>query len=207
MFVLHWFLSIVFWVVVWIPFYVLGFLVGWMGLLFCNRDSEHMPWLWRPWDNKAHGINGTLGGNNPKWVIICNPELQDESIPLSERQKMMNDIIKNKTGKERTYWKRWVWLIWRNPVSNLSLGWLGAKITRPVKNVYCKKFKGGSSVALYRSGIFWCYVLFFSYNATKGFYHVFGWKLLDLTEDGEGKTKARFMFRISPLYTGKVASL
>ena len=207
MFILRFLASFILWILIWIPFYILGFLVGWIGLIFCKRESEHMPWLWWPWDNKAHGINGTLSGNNPKWVVICNPEAFPPEGGMDENYKILQKIVNEKTGKERTFWKRWVWLIWRNPVSNLSLDWLGAKITKPVKNVYFKKFNGGSSFALYRSGIFWCYVLFFSYSNNKGFYHVFGWKLLDLTQDEKGGTKARFMFRISPLYTGKVAAL
>lgn len=206
MFVMHLLISFFLWITLWIPFYILGFLVGWIGLLFCNKDSEHLPKLWWPWDN-SHGINGTLGGNNPKWVYLCNPELQDESVPLSIRQQKMQFIIDNKTGKERTFIKRWIWLYWRNPVSNLSLWWIGAKIPMvngeyvKTENTYYRVFFNRLTIGCYRCGKLWCYNFMFQYSDKKAFYHVVGWKLLDITTDVEGGHRARFMYRISPLYS------
>lgn len=165
-----------------------------------------MPILWWPWDS-SHGINGTLGGNNPKWLYLCNPELQDESVPLSERQKKMQFIVNNKTGKERTFFKRWIWLYWRNPVTNLSLYAIGAKIPKKngeyikTENTYYRTFFNKLTIGCYRCGWLWCYNFMFQYSDKKMFYHVFGWKLLDITTDIEGDNRARFMFRISPFYS------
>ena len=49
LFLPRWIITTAIWVCVWLPFYILGYLVVWVGLLFCDRDSEHMPKLWWPW--------------------------------------------------------------------------------------------------------------------------------------------------------------
>lgn len=206
MFLIRYLISIFLWLTIWIPIYLLGFLVGWMGLLFCNRDSEHMPKLWWFWDNETHGINGTLGGNNPKWVLICNPEVFPEGESLDKQYATLQRIVSEKSGKERTFWNRWVWLYWRNPVTNISLYTLGVKIKDKPINVFYRNWFNKITFSHYQSGPWWCYILMFQYSNTKSFFHVFGWKLLDLSPEKDGSQRARFMFRISPLYTGKMPS-
>lgn len=188
MFPFRYLASLALWLTLWIPFYLLGFLVGWIGLLFCTRESEHLPWLWWPWDN-SHGINGTLNGNNPKWVVICNPEIMD--LPVHAQGSYLRCLIESKTGKERTYRNRWIWLFWRNPVSNLSLYPMGMKVDKPLKTV---RYETGPFVyEKVLCGAAWFYGLTFKYHAKRGFYHAFGWKFRDPAEG-----RARFMFRISP---------
>lgn len=83
-------------VLAWLAGYVSGFFVTWIGLVFCGKDAEHMPVLFWIWDN-PDGINGTARGNNPIWPRICGSE-----------------------EATRTFKNRWIWVTWRNPVSNLS---------------------------------------------------------------------------------------
>jgi len=128
-----------------LPAYLVGFLVTWLGLLLCDHTSEHMSWPWWPWDN-IHGINGTLGGNNPKW-----PRITD--------------------GKHRTFKYRWVWVTWRNPVSNFSR-LIGVKT--PSKWA-------------------WQHDYSVPYGNGREFWFRFGWKLSD-PKNG----KSPFLFRISP---------
>lgn len=186
--VLQWILTTILWLLFWIPTYLTGFLVTWIGLLFCNKNSEHMPRLWWLWDN-SHGINGTLNNNNLNWVVICNPEIYD--LPFDERLKQIQLLVENKTGKERTFKNRWIWITWRNPVSNLSLYPMGINIK---KSVFRKEFKFKRFVFEKVScGLFWFYSATFKYNADRGFYYSFGWKFLDPADD-----RARFIYRISP---------
>jgi len=183
--------SLTLWLALWIPFYLLGFLAGWAGLLFCTRESEHLPWLWWPWDN-SHGINGTLNGNNPKWVVICNPEIKD--FPVYEQGNYLRWLIESKAGKERAYRKRWIWLFWRNPVSNLSLYPMGVSVTRPVRRS-TRLHEFGIMTERVTAGWPWFYSVLMPYNARRGLYFGFGWKLLDIDPTTR---RARFIFRISP---------
>ena len=189
MLIFRFLISVIIWVFIWLPFYFIGFFVTWLGLLFCNRDSEHMPVLWWPWDN-SHGINGTIGNNNLKWVYLCNKTAID-NVPDSKKMDGMQYFIDTKSGNERKFNNRWTWVTWRNPVSNLSLFLLGLRIYKPVvtknyniANVYFEKVTSGHG---------WFYSVTIKYNTLRGFYFAFGWKFLDPADN-----RARFIFRISP---------
>jgi hypothetical protein len=75
-----------------------------MGLLFCTSSSTRLPKIFWLWDNET-GINGTLGGNNPKWPRICAAAGR----------------------KETDFVSRFVWLAWRNPCSNVGRVILSAR--------------------------------------------------------------------------------
>lgn len=186
-FIFAWLVSTFIWLTVWIPLYILGFLFIWIGLLFCNRNSEKLPKLWWLWDN-SHGINGTIDYNNLNWVYICNP---DQFFNKKDPIKVCKDIIDSKTGNERKYGNRWIWLAWRNPVSNPSMYMIGLKIKKPV-TVTTKTFWRFIFTKV-SSGFGWSYAFAFKYNETRGFYYSFGWKFND-PADGI----ARFIYRISP---------
>lgn len=188
LFIFRWAVTTVLWLAVWIPIYILGFFVTWIGLLFCKRSSEHMAWPWYFWDNN-HGINGTLGYNNMNWIGICNPELFD--LTPSKRIKAAYKLVDTQTGKERSFKNRWLWVTWRNPVSNLSLYPMGLKITKPVNKVI--KDNGRFRFEKVTSGLGWFYSLTIRYNSERGFFYGIGWKFLDPSED-----RARFIYRISP---------
>lgn len=173
MILIYWPVVTLIWLAVWLPFYVLGFAVTWIGLLLTPEDAEHMPILFWPWDN-SHGVNGTLDGNNPGWRIKCG-------------------------GKERTFKNRWIWVTWRNPVSNLSLYPLGF-VCPPqydakqwelwrvrVERVTCR------AAPWLRS-----YSLFIYWSSHRYFQTTIGWKVNDTITSGG---RSRFMYRISPWRT------
>lgn len=197
-FIFRFIITFIIWVLFWIPFYILGFFVTWLGLLFLNRNSEHMIPLFWPWDN-SHGVNGTLPSfdnpvNNPKWVLLCNPETFN-TLPAESVWNTILEIVKNKSGNERTFSKRWVWCTWRNPVSNLSLYFLGKKVKNPI---HIKKYNFNFFIiekVTSQGG--WFYSITIPYNDERCFYHSFGWKYLDLYVN-ESYSRARFIFRISP---------
>ena len=76
-------------------------IAGWfivpIGLLFCNKDSEHMPKLFWLWDNAVDTINGDEG----KWKEVC------------EKAWFLKDPT--------SYWTRWKWLAIRNAARNYSM--------------------------------------------------------------------------------------
>lgn len=182
-----WLITTLLWVLVWIPFYILGFLLTWIGLIFTNRNSEHMFFPWWFWDNN-HGINGTLDYNNLNWVYLCNPQ---ENWKVPDPIAKCKEIIDSKKGNERTYGKRWQWVTWRNPVTNVSMYLIGVKINKPViANTYSF---GPFEFEIDTSGSLWYYGFTLKYSTKKGFYYGFGWKFTD-PSDG----RARFVYRISP---------
>lgn len=187
-FIFAWVITTFIWLTVWIPFYILGFLVTWVGILFCNRNSEKLPLLWWPWDN-SHGINGTIGYNNLNWVIICNPDIL--LYPANKQLSQIKYIVDSKTGNERTYKNRWVWITWRNPVSNLSLYPMGKKITNEV--VTTQTTIGSFIFEKTTSGFLWFYSITIKYSDKRGFFYGFGWKFTDPADN-----RARFIYRISP---------
>lgn len=187
-FILRWAITTFLWIVCWIIPYIIGYFVTWVGLLFCNKDSEHMPILWWGWDNN-HGINGTLGYNNLNWVIICNPEIND--LPVKKQFKQVKLLVDTKTGKERSFKNRWIWTTFRNPVTNISLYMIGLKLTKPVVSKF-KEFKN-IQVEKTTSGFGWFYSITIKYNSERGFYYGIGWKFTDPSEN-----RARFIYRISP---------
>ena len=194
-FILSFIISLFLWIFIWIPFYILGFLLIWIGLLFCVRTSERMPILWWFWDNTPHGINGTLKTNgqinNMKWVYICNkPEI--DQLPENKKYNFMVSLVESKTGKERTYKNRWVWCAWRNAVSNLSLYLIGLKVTKPIYPI-TKLIGNRIKIEKVTSGLGWFYSFMYKYNNERCLYLAFGWKFLDICDN-----RARFIFRISP---------
>lgn len=187
MFPIHWLITTIIWITCWLPFYFIGFFVTWIGLLFCNKDSIHMPKLWWLWDN-SHGINGTINDNNGNWVIICNNGI---NATPEEKRKILAHCFSTNLGLERTYRNRWIWITWRNPVSNLSMYLMGLKINKPVE-YYSKSF-GPFKFEKATSGRGWFYAFTLKYNNARGFFYAIGWKFLDPAEG-----RARFMYRISP---------
>jgi len=190
LFLPRWIMTTVIWVCVWIPFYILGYLVVWVGLLFCDRASEHMPKLWWPWDN-YDGINGTLYMHNLNWVYICNP---DAFVNIKDPTLVAMSIVLTQTGNERKYGRRYEWCAFRNPVSNVSMYMIGAKLRKPV-NVWSKLI-GPFFFECNTSGALWYYGFAIQYSSTKEFYYGWGWKFTDVV-DGI----ARFVYRISPSRT------
>lgn len=189
------------WLLFWIPVYILGYFVTWIGLLFCNRGSEHMPVLWWLWDN-CLGINGTINYNNLKWPYTCNKKAIDKEAALTGRNVW--DVTKSwvdmQTGKERSYGKRWIWVTFRNPVSNLTRGFLGRKMSadQPITtktwkflNVHVRRDEVGF--------LLWQYEVDFYWNSKKAFQYIIGWKVTDL--GAGGGDHAVFMYRISPFRT------
>jgi hypothetical protein len=136
-------------VIVWLIFWILGFPMVALGLLFCNEQSERMPRLFCPWDNFTSGINGTLNGNNPNWPRITN-------------------------GKNRTYRYRWLWLAWRNPVSGASYKPLGVPITAEPS-----RQEIGRRIVMYRLGKFFSLAMTLPWflKRDRGVFLRFGWKL------------------------------
>ena len=185
MIIFAWLISTLLWVTVWIPFYILGFFVTWIGLLFTTRNSEHMPFPWWFWDSNA-GINGTLGYQNLNWVLICNPWLSNSVNPINNAKY----LIDSKKGNERTYMNRWLWVTWRNPVTNISR-WLIGVSERPFE---VEGWEAGPLVYQHISaGFLWSYSFTFKYSDKRGFFFRFGWKFDDV-QDG----RACFIYRISP---------
>ena len=186
-FIFAWIVTTLLWLGIWMPFYLLGYISTWLGLLFCNRNSEHMAFPWWFWDN-IDGINGTLEYKNLNWVYICNPEVNwkvKDPIALAKK------IVDSKQGNERKYKNRWTWVTFRNPVTNLSLYLIGVKITNPVTS---NTYNFGPFVFVSdKSGFLWTYAFTIKYNNERGFFYSFGWKFTD-PSDG----RARFLYRISP---------
>ena len=187
MIVIRWLITTILWLTIWIPVYLLGFFVTWIGLLFCKTTDNHLPKLWWIWDN-SHGINGTIDYNNLNWVYICNPT---EFVNVKDPIAVCKNIVDSRIGKERSFKNRWVWITWRNPVSNLSLYGIGLKINKNI-NEY-KRNLGPIVFEKVICGYGWFYSFTIKYNLTRGFYYGFGWKFLDPADN-----RARFMYRISP---------
>jgi hypothetical protein len=99
-----WLLAATLFLLVFLPFYFIGFVAVPMGLLFCTAHSTRLPIIFWAWDNET-GINGTIGGNNPKWPRICAAAGR----------------------KETDFLSRFIWLAWRNPCSNVGRHLLSAK--------------------------------------------------------------------------------
>lgn len=188
MIIFAWLISTLLWVTVWIPFYILGFFVTWIGLLFTNRNSEHMLFPWWFWDSNA-GINGTLGYENLNWVLICNPWLGSFQNPI-ERAK---DLIDSENGNERKYSNRWIWVTWRNPVTNVSRWLIGLSGREYTKSGWSF---GPFEYEKLSTGFLWSYSFTFKYTSKKGFFYRFGWKFDDIQQG-----RACFMYRISPFKT------
>ena len=164
MIVVHFIFSLFLWVFWILPVYLLGFQMVTIGLLFCREDSEHMPFIFWPWDNWT-GINGTLFGQNPSWPRITN-------------------------GKNRTYRYRWIWLAWRNPVSNWS------RILAPVIKegvVHTERRFWRFTYQTNRIEWFWDYAFSVRLTEAREAFFRFGWKL----SEKPGRI-AKMMFRVSP---------
>lgn len=192
----RWFVTSLVWVSTWLPMYIFGYMWTFIPLLFTNRNSDHMPFFGWFWDSN-HGIHGALGYNNLKWVYACNKDRINERIPLGiDIWRECRVIVDNKSGNERTFWNKWKWITFRNPVTNLSLYVIGFKVTKPVE--YYSWMKGLLCVERLESGWMWLYTirLFYSKAKTHYFHYSFGWKLNDLSEG-----RARFIYRISPWRT------
>ncbi len=167
-------------VLAWLIGYVSGYFVTWIGLLFCKEQDEFMPKLFWLWDN-PDGINGTVRGNNPIWPRICGSE-----------------------KATRTFRNRWIWITFRNPVSNLS-----RLLGRRTGAVQSRKV---------RTGVFldcpWVYESLMAYDAARGapvplrqfsmlygkdhgrkLWIRLGWSLLALDQD---TGVAKLLFRFTP---------
>lgn len=187
MIVFAWIITTVLWLAIWIPFYVIGFLVTWIGLVVCGRKAEHMAFPWWFWDSN-HGINGTLDYNNLNWIGICNPDV----FLAPDPEAAARGIVDRKDGNERKFKNRWIWITWRNPVTNVSMYLLGKRIRKPVTE---RNWTFGPVIlGRVRCGWLWTYSVTIRYpGGNRCFYYAFGWKFLD-PSDG----RARFLYRISP---------
>lgn len=186
MIIFAWLISTVLWVGVWIPFYILGFLVTWLGVLLTTRNSEHMIPLWWFWGSNA-GINGTLGYENLNWVFICNPQV-DWNVP--DPIALAKSIVDNKTGNERKRSNRWIWVTWRNPVTNVSR-WLIGRGQSEYKT--CEWSIGPLEFKRLTTFLGWSYSFTLRYSNTRGFFYRFGWKFDDVQQG-----RSCFIYRISP---------
>ena len=194
----RWPIATALWLIFWIPVYIAGYLFTWIGLLFCNRDSEFMPKLWWLWDN-CYGINGTIEYNNLKWPYTCNKRKIDEYAASTGRSiwDVTKDLVDKKIGAERTYRNRWIWVTFRNPVSNLTRVLLGRKMT-PETPIATKQWKFlNVEIRRDQAGFLrWQYEVNFYWSAKKRFQYIIGWKVTDL--GAGGGDRAVFMYRISP---------
>ncbi len=194
----RWLIATVIWLFIWIPVYLLGYFVTWIGLLFCHRDSEFMPKLWWLWDN-CYGINGTIDYNNLKWPYTCNKKQIDDLAAKTGQSiwEVTKQVVDRHTGKERTYGKRWVWVTFRNPVSNLSRVVLG-RTMQPETPIRTKEWAFlNLTIRRDEAGwLRWQYDINFFWSKTKRFQFYFGWKITDL--GAGGGNIAVFMYRISP---------
>lgn len=82
-----------------LPIEILHFLLVPIALLFCKKESEHLPKIFSWFDENDYGING-----DPYWIEVHFPN-----------------------GKNRTYWTRLRWL-YRNRIGNFSAKYLGVKV-------------------------------------------------------------------------------
>lgn len=186
MIIFAWLISTILWLAVWIPFYLLGYISTWLGLLFCNRDSEHMPWPFWFWDSNA-GINGTLRYENLNWVHICNSDINwNVPNPLKIAMKIVDD----KTGNERTYKNRWLWVTWRNPVTNVSRYFIGREARKFSKRAWTL---GPFKLERLLVTLGWSYAFTWQFTKERGFFYRFGWKYDDIQQN-----RACFIYRISP---------
>jgi len=196
--ILRWFLTTILFLTTWLPFYILGYFITWFPLLFTNKNSEHMPFFGWPWDN-VWGINGTLSMKNLKWVYTCNKKEIDAKV-ASDNVNIWEEcqrIVQAKTGNERSYKNRWIWVTFRNPVSNISLYLLGVVVNGEVVTKNWKFLN--TTIQRDELGWKWLYTINFHWTKTKCFQHMFGWKVTDPTA-GNG-IKTVFMYRISPWRT------
>lgn len=185
MIIFAWLISTVLWVGVWIPFYLLGFLVTWAGLVGRSRDAEHMWFPWWFWDSNA-GINGTLRYENLNWVYLCNQH--DYNFSTIETAKR---IVDQKIGKERTFLMRWQWITWRNPVTNVSRWLIGCKGPTIIKT---KTWNLGKLRIVRDTAFpFWSYSFSFYWTDKHYSFYRFGWKLDDVQQG-----RSCFMYRITP---------
>ena len=186
MIIFAWLISTVLWVGVWIPFYLLGFFVTWAGLVGRSRDAEHMWFPWWFWDSNA-GINGTIDYMNLNWVYLCNPQV-NWNVP--DPTKLAMQIVDNQTGNERTFKKRWVFITWRNPVTNVSRWLIGCG----QKNFDRRTWSlGPLKVERLLAGVRWSYAFSFYWTSSHYSFYRFGWKL-----DDPQQGRSCFMYRITP---------
>lgn len=172
MIILAWLISTTLWLTIWLPFVTLGYLTTWLGLLFCNRASEHMPRLWWPWDSVT-GINGTICFRNLDWVIECNKDDWHFSSPETAKR-----IVAHHLGRERTYPARWLWVTVRRPADNIARWLLGRAQPRDTRVSRRTWTLGAASLVrdLAATPAGWLYTLTLPYTSTRALRYRFGWK-------------------------------
>lgn len=185
MIIFAWLISTALWLCVWIPFYLLGFLVTWLGLIGKSRSAEHMWFPWWFWDSNA-GINGTIDYMNLNWVGICNPWVMNTPDPKATAISVVNSM----QGKERTFIRRWQWITWRNPVTNVSRWLIGCG----EKELTSKTWAFGRlTIDRLTAFPFWSYSFSFRWTSSHYSFYRFGWKLDDVQQG-----RSCFMYRITP---------
>jgi len=97
-------------VILWLPFFLLGLIFVPVSLALSKRTTEHLPRVFWFWDT-PHGING-----DSAWIADCNPDV----FMAPDPEAACAHITKWKSGNERKFGKRLKWLIWENPNSNLK---------------------------------------------------------------------------------------
>ena len=144
-----------------------------------------MPWPWWSWDSNA-GINGTIGYENLNWVGICNPWVMKRGDPVGAAKL----VVDTKTGNERKYGNRWIWITWRNPVTNVSRYLIGRSARPFSRRVWTL---GPFKLERLLVTLGWSYSFTWQFTKDRGFFYRFGWKYDDIQQG-----RACFMYRISP---------
>ena len=163
---------------------VVGIPICAIGLLFCNKESEHMPKLFWLFDNDVDTINGDEG----EWVKVI------------KRTWWL--------GKRTSYWTRFWWCAIRNSARNYTM-WVGV---RPcdVKEIWVNKAYDESVshhylsllvIAVTEDGkryVMWhpswrVWLPYFGHRILLGKYGFKLWDIVGLAEKGE-KEKRQFVY-------------
>lgn len=104
--------------------------------------------------------------------------------------KLAMSIVDAKTGKERTYKNRWIWITWRNPVTNVSRWLIGCG-----EKKFNRKTWTFGKLKIERLSAFpwWSYSFSFYWTDNHYSFYRFGWKLDDIQQG-----RACFIYRITP---------
>ena len=196
---LYIFCTTVFFFCVDLPALILGLIMVPIGLLFCNKDSQHMPKFFYPWDNDRDGING-----DGTW----DPTTQTGSGWKGPEHTM---------GNYTSFWNRFRWLALRNPTNNFDYT-IGFPQTSDLKYTYTGNPNTsdagtpGLLVVYAKKGpitVAYAFYLVYRYPflKTRCLRLFFGWKIQDnvFTQNFYSNlgTKAQFVFVPNPLMTFK----
>lgn len=182
-----------------LPMTLLGLFMVPLGLLFCKKDSEHMPKLFWFWDNDRDGINGD--GREP---TATDPGAGWKGNEHTQ-------------GNQQSMWNRFRWLAIRNPANNFGY-LIGFKQTADVTyhsignpQTSDQGQSGTLFVVALKNNIIvsYAFYLVFQYPFAKSKCLRFfsGWKIQDnidsVSFQNNLNTNAQFVFVPNPLMTFK----